>query len=198
MSIKQNIRKIRQEIPKNITILAATKTRTVQEIQEAIEAGITDIGENYVQEAETKYNELKGKATLHLIGHLQSNKAKTAVNMFDVIESVDSIKLAKAINKEAEKLNKIQRIFIEINIAKEPNKTGCMPEEAEALANEIQQLKNLKLEGTMTMAPYMKNNEDVRHYFKETKNDIAWWMATYNNYYSFLEKLLRYRINCHT
>ena len=167
--IKQNITKIKETLPNNITILAATKTRTVDKILEAIEAGITIIGENYAQEAESKYEKLKGRVKIHCIGHLQTNKVKKAVKIFDCIQTIDSLKLAKEINKEAKKINKIMPVFIEINIAKEPNKTGCMPEDAKTLAEKISKLENLRLEGIMTMAPFLEDNEKARPYFRQTK-----------------------------
>ncbi|MBU0627983.1 MAG: YggS family pyridoxal phosphate-dependent enzyme [Nanoarchaeota archaeon] len=169
MSIKENIKQIKKELPKNIIIVAATKTRSVDEIKQAIEAGIDIIGENYIQEAEAKSNELKGKVKLHCIGHIQTNKAKKAVEIFDMIETVDSIKLAKEIGKRCQSLNKIMPILIEINSGKEPNKDGVMPEDAEQLIRDISTLKNIKVKGLMTMAPFFDNPEKDRPYFKLTK-----------------------------
>ncbi|MFH1325091.1 MAG: YggS family pyridoxal phosphate-dependent enzyme [Nanoarchaeota archaeon] len=169
MSIKENIKQIKKELPKNIIIVAATKTRSVDEIKQAIEAGIAILGENYIQEAEAKSNELKGKVKLHCIGHIQTNKAKKAVEIFDMIETVDSIKLAKEIGKRCQSLNKIMPILIEINSGKEPNKDGVMPEDAEQLIRDISTLKNIKVKGLMTMAPFFDNPEKDRPYFKLTK-----------------------------
>jgi len=166
MPIKQNIESIRKELPENITLVAATKTRSVEEIKQAIEAGIEIIGENYVQEAEPKHQQLKGKVKFHCIGHLQTNKVKKAVEIFDMIETVDSIKIAKEINKRS---TKIMPILIEINSGEEPNKDGCMPEQAESLIKEASNLKNIKIKGLMTMAPYFDNPEKDRPYFKKTK-----------------------------
>jgi len=160
--IKENIKKIR----KGAVIEAATKTRSVEEIKEAISAGITIIGENYVQEAEDKFKELKGKVKIHCIGHLQTNKVKKAVEIFDMIETVDSLKIAKEIDK---KTSKVMPILIEVNSGKEKSKNGCMPEDVEKLVEECSKLKNIKVKGLMTMAPYFEDPEKDRPYFKETK-----------------------------
>ena len=167
MSIKENIQKIKRELSKDITLVAATKTRTVDEIKQAIDAGITIIGENYVKEAEEKYRALKSKVKIHCIGHLQTNKVKKAVEIFDMIETVDSIKIAKEIDKRCK--DKIMPVLIEINSGKEPNKDGCMPEDAINIIKEVSQLKNIKIKGLMTMAPYFEDSEQDRPYFKLTK-----------------------------
>tara|TARA_Y100000310_G_scaffold344846_1_gene459966 strand:- start:259 stop:897 length:639 start_codon:yes stop_codon:yes gene_type:complete len=153
-------------IPAHVTLLAATKTRTSEEIQQAIAAGINNIGENYVQEAEGK--NFNG-ATLHLIGHLQTNKVKTAVKLFDLIETVDSEKLAKEINKQAQLIGKTMPVLIEINSGNEESKTGIPPEQAIKLITKISELKNINIQGLMTMAPYTKDPELSRPYFKATK-----------------------------
>ncbi len=166
MTIADNIRKIKVQ---NVILVAATKKRHVDEIKEAIKAGITVIGENYVQEAEPKYEKMKGMVKFHLIGHLQTNKVKKAVEIFDMIETVDSVKLAKEIDKCARDVNKVMPVLIEVNIAKEKNKTGCYPEKAEELAKKIVKLKNLELKGLMTMAQYSENPEETRQYFRKMK-----------------------------
>jgi len=168
MSIKTNIEKIRKEIPKNIEIVAATKTRSIDEIKQAIEAGITTIGENYLQETEKKHEQLKEKVKIHCIGHLQTNKVKKAVELFDMIQTVDSIKIAKEIDKRCNNINKTIPILIEINSGKEPNKDGIMPEQAINLIKDISQLKNIKIKGLMTMAPYFEDPEKDRPYFRLT------------------------------
>ena len=123
MLIKENIRKIKKEIF-DVALIAATKGRTVDEIKEAVKAGVEIIGENYVQEAEEKYSKLKGKVKFHFIGHLQTNKVKKAVRIFDMIETVDSEKLAKEIDKRT---NKTMPVLIEVNIGKEKSKYGVFP-----------------------------------------------------------------------
>jgi pyridoxal phosphate enzyme (YggS family) len=165
MGIKENIEQIKKDIPSNVTLVAATKTRSVDEIKEAIKAGITIIGENYVQEAESKI-ELKGKVKIHGIGHLQTNKIKGAVDIFDMIETVDSVKVAKEIDKRS---SKQMPVLVELNIAKEASKSGVMPEKTIELINEISKLKNIKIKGLMTMAPYFDDPEKDRPYFKQMK-----------------------------
>ena len=190
MNIKENILEIKKNLPGNISILAATKARSIEEIEEAINAGITIIGENYVQEAGSKYKPLKRKVEFHCIGHLQANKVKKAVEIFDMLQTVDSEKIAKEIDKRcrnvknalsvlehAQKsprgdfrhINKIMPTLIEVNIGKESNKSGCMPEDVMKLAEYISGLNNIELKGLMTMAPYFTDPEKTRFYFKKTK-----------------------------
>jgi|SRR3989339_884764 len=169
MDIAQAARKIKEIVPKDITILAATKARAVAEIEKAINAGITDIGENYVQEAETKYPLLKGKARLHLIGHLQKNKAKLAVDLFDTIQTIGSLELATEVNRRAKNAGKVILVLIEINSGKEQNKDGIHPEEVLGLAKGIAAMPNLLLRGLMTMAPYSPDPENARPFFRKTK-----------------------------
>ena len=169
MNIKERIREILKEIPENIVLLVATKGRTVEEINEAIEAGIEIIGENYVQEAEKKFKIIGRKVKWHMIGHLQTNKVKKAIEIFDMIETVDSEKLAKEIDKEAKKRNIVFPVLIEINSGREKQKSGVFPEDAEKLIYEISKYENIKIEGLMTMGPFVKNPEDIRPYFRLTK-----------------------------
>jgi len=169
MSIEKNIKKIKKELPANITLIAATKTHSVDEIKQAIKAGIEIIGENYVQEAEKKFNELKGEVKFYCIGHLQANKVKKAVEIFDMIQTVDSVKIAKEIDKRCGDIGKVMPVLIEVNSGKEENKSGCMPEDVIDLIKEISSLENIKVKGLMTMAPYFEDAEKDRSYFKETK-----------------------------
>ena len=168
MSIKENILKLKAEIPSDVTILVATKKRTVEEIEEAIKEGMTIIGENYIQEAEEKYRVLKDKVKFHCIGHLQTNKVKKAVEMFDMIQTVDSVRISSEIDKQCKKIDKIMPVLIEVNIAKEPNKYGCMVEEVFELAEHISSLENVDLKGLMTMGPNVPA-EELRSYFKSMK-----------------------------
>lgn len=167
--IKENVKKIMAEIPEGVLLVAASKTRTPQEILEAIEAGIQIIGENYVQEAEKKFSVIGNKVRWHMIGHLQTNKAKKAVKMFDMIQTVDSVKIAKAINKECKKIGKIMPVLIEVNSAEEEQKAGVVPDEVIPLIKEIASLENIKIEGLMTMGPFVDDPEELRPYFKKTK-----------------------------
>ena len=168
MSIKKNIIHLRNNIPKNIQILAATKTRTVQQIKEAIDSGIKIFGENYVQEAEKKYNEIKKihNIKLFFIGHLQKNKINRALKIFDLL-TVDSFDIASEINKRADKKIKI---LIEVNISNEPQKNGCKPGELTNLIKKLSELKNIEVIGLMTMAPYFKDAEKTRPHFKKMKS----------------------------
>jgi len=166
--IKENIKKILEELPADVQLVAAAKTRTVAEIVEAIQAGLTIIGHNYVQEAERAFEAIGPKAKWHMIGHLQSNKAKKAVRIFDMIETVDSLKLAKAIDKACRNINKSMPILIEINSGEEPQKAGVMPSDAVSLVKEISDLENVRIMGLMTMGPFSGDPEDARPYFQKT------------------------------
>ncbi len=175
MSITENYKKIKKEIPDNVTIVVAAKTRTKEEILEIIAAGATDIGQNYVQEAQQAYKELGEYAKRlrwHMIGHLQKNKINKALPIFDVIETVDSYEKAQAINNRVEVAGKnIIPIYIEVNISSEMAKAGVKPEYKiiEGLARKIVGLDHLSLEGLMTMGPRFGNPEDSRKYFRKTK-----------------------------
>jgi len=167
--IKENVSKILQELPEGVSLVGAAKTRTPQEILEAVEAGLEIIGENYVQEAERAFQVVGGKAKWHMIGHLQSNKAKNAVRVFDLIETVDSIKLARAIGRACGNIDKVMPILMEINSGEESQKAGVMPEDAISLARDMSELNNIKLMGLMAMGPFAGDPEDSRPYFQKTK-----------------------------
>lgn len=166
--IEQKIQQIKEQL-KGITLVAATKGKTVEEISKAISAGITIIGENYVQEAVEKHHQLAGKAAFHLIGHLQKNKVSKAVKIFDMIQTVDSLPIAQKINEECAKINKNMPILIEVNIAGEKNKTGCALEDVERVAASISKLTHLPLKGLMAMGPALADAEELRPYFKRMK-----------------------------
>ncbi len=170
--IKRNVKQILSELPEGVELAAAAKTRTPQEVLEAIEAGVKIIGENYVQEAERAYEIVGNRARWHLIGHLQRNKVKKAVQIFDVIETVDSIEIAEEINKRCAQTGKVMPVLIEINSGREEQKSGVFPENAEKLIREISVLPNLKVKGLMTMGPRFGNPEDSRPYFVETKKQF--------------------------
>lgn len=167
--IKENVSKILEELPEGVSLVGAAKTRTPQEILEAVEAGLEIIGENYVQEAERAFQVVGGKVKWHMIGHLQSNKAKKAVKFFDMVETVDSIKLARAIDGACRKIDKVMLILMEINSGEESQKAGAMPEDAISLARDMSELNNIKLMGLMTMGPFAGDPEDCRPYFQKTK-----------------------------
>lgn len=167
--IKDNVKELLDELPRGVRLVGAAKTRTPEEVLEAVEAGLEIIGENYVQEAEKAFTVIGQKAKWHLIGHLQSNKAKKAVTVFDMIETVDSVKLAGAIDKACQNSGKTMPILIEINSGEEPQKAGVMPRDAIARVTEISKMKNIKVMGLMTMGPFGGNPEDARPYFRKTK-----------------------------
>ncbi|MBW2977100.1 YggS family pyridoxal phosphate-dependent enzyme [Candidatus Woesearchaeota archaeon] len=168
MSIKQNIKNLRENLPKNVKILAATKKRSAAQIREAIGAGINIFGENYVQEAEKKYTKIKtgnSGIRLYFIGNLQKNKINRALKLFDVI-NIDSYETASEISKRA---NKKIKVIIEVNISKEPSKHGCKTNELTALIKKLSKLENIEVKGLMAMAPYFKGAEKTRPYFKKMK-----------------------------
>lgn len=170
--------------PNDITLVSVTKNAAVDAIKEAIDAGITDIGENRVQDAIIKYNAIRytqyeRRVKWHLIGHLQTNKAKDAVKIFDIIHSIDSVRLAEAVNKAAEKIDKIQDILIEVNVSGEESKFGIAPENISRLIFEAANFKNIKICGLMTMAPFADDAEKSRPYFRELREfrDKVNWRA---------------------
>jgi pyridoxal phosphate enzyme (YggS family) len=168
--IKDNVLRILAELPPGVELVAAAKTKTPEEILEAVEAGITIIGENYVQEAAAAFSVVGRRVQWHFIGHLQTNKVKKAIDIFDMIETVDSVDLAREINKKCVVAGKTMSILIEINSGEEEQKSGVRPGDAEALIKEIAAIKNIKLEGLMTMGPFEGDPENSRPYFKVTKN----------------------------
>ncbi len=167
--IEENVKKILGELPPGVELEAAAKTRTPEEIMQAAEAGVRIFGENYVQEALAAINVVGHRAKWHFIGHLQRNKIKKAVEIFDMIETVDSLVLAREIEKKCGQREKIMPVLIEINSGKEPQKFGVFPEDAEGLIREISALKNIKIQGLMTMGPMFGDPENARPYFVETR-----------------------------
>jgi len=174
MSIRENYLRIRKEIPEYVKIVLAAKMRTKEEIEEVISAGAEIIGENYIQEAEAMYS-LLGEDTKrlewHMIGSLQKNKVNKALKIFNCFQTIDSIKLAEELNKRVKKEGQTIAVFIEVNIGSEITKSGVEPdyEVIKKMAVEISRLNCLKLEGLMTMGPRVGNVEDVRPYFRKTK-----------------------------
>jgi len=169
-AIQENIRNIYSELPDNVQLVAAAKTRTIEEIREAIRAGIGIIGENYLQEVLPVFNTFGRDIRYHFIGHLQTNKVKKAVDIFDMIETVDSEKLAVEINKRCSYINKIMDILVEVNSGREIQKFGVMPEDIESLIRRLAPLSNIKIKGLMTMGPYTGDPEEARSCFRETRN----------------------------
>lgn len=160
--------------PEEVKLVAVTKTVDVEGIIKAIDAGLRVFGENRIQEAQKKIQDLKlrvqdSKIEWHLIGHLQRNKAKYAVQLFDLIHSVDSIGLAEELNRQAEKIGKIQSILVQVKLSEEETKHGIEEEDLLSLIERIENLKNLRLEGLMTMPPYLEDLEMVRPYFRRLR-----------------------------
>ena len=165
MRIRENVKQLLKELPDGVELVAAAKTRTAEEVLQAVEAGIKTIGENYVQEAERVYPAIGNKARWHLLGHLQKNKVKKAVALFDMIETVDSVELAREIAKRCAQIGKVMPVLVEINSGREQQKSGVLPENAETLIKEISELPNIKVMGLMTMGPRFGNPDDARPYF---------------------------------
>ncbi|MFB0564162.1 MAG: YggS family pyridoxal phosphate-dependent enzyme [Candidatus Aminicenantaceae bacterium] len=167
--IRENVKKILSELPEGVHLVAAAKSKSPDEVLEAVEAGIKIIGENYIQEALDAFKLVGNRVKWHFIGHLQTNKAKKAIEIFDMIETVDSFKIAKEIDKRAGHLGKFMPVLVEINSGREPQKYGILPEDAEHFIKEIAAFEYLKIKGLMTMGPAFGNPEEARPYFVETK-----------------------------
>ncbi|MFH0828352.1 MAG: YggS family pyridoxal phosphate-dependent enzyme [Candidatus Omnitrophota bacterium] len=194
--IKDNIVAIKERIvlacnkvgrdPAEVALVCVSKNRAVGELEWVIQAGITDIGENKVQEALLKYSAIRNtpyasRIKWHMIGHLQTNKTREAVKLFDLIHSVDSLRLAEEINRQAEKINKIQDILIEVNVSGEESKFGLKPGELGNLAKAVLALKNVRLLGLMAMAPAVAEPEKAGMYFRKSRElleEINAWRGT--------------------
>ena len=168
-AIASNVRAVLAELPPGVELVAAAKTRSAAEILEAVDAGVRTIGENYVQEAAEVFPAVGRRARWHFIGHLQTNKAKKAVEIFDLVETVDSIALGREIDKRAAAAGKAMDVFVEVNSGREAQKAGVMPDDAEALVRSLAALPRLRVLGLMTMGPFEGDPEESRPYFKETR-----------------------------
>ncbi len=154
-----------------VRLVSVTKTIPAETVKKAIDAGAAILGENYIQEARSKFNDLSSyPVSWHFIGHLQTNKAKYAVRIFDLIHSVDSFKLALELDKQAGKTGKIQHILIQVNVAEESSKSGVLVQNTLNLVKEISVLENLAIKGLMTMPPFFNEPEKVRPFFKDLRN----------------------------
>jgi len=170
MSIANRVRELKVILPPNVDLVAAAKTRSSDDVRAALDAGVRIIGHNYVQEAQSMIGHLGREAAMWtFIGHLQRNKVKLAVQLFDSIQTVDSIRLAEAIDKECHKFGRIMPILIEINAAREPQKSGVAPEDAEDMIRALSKLKSIHIDGLMTMGPLVSDPEDLRPIFRATK-----------------------------
>ena len=177
--IKNNLEIINEKIkkaalkasrnPEEIKLVAVTKTATIEQIEEAISAGVEIIGENKVQEAKEKYQILTADIEWHLVGHLQTNKVKYAIEIFDLIHSVDGIKLAKEIDRRSLQFGMITNVLVEVNISGEETKYGIKPEEVEPFLKEISEFSRIRVRGLMTIAPIVEDKEEVRPYFRKLR-----------------------------
>ncbi|OQY14160.1 MAG: YggS family pyridoxal phosphate enzyme [Desulfobacteraceae bacterium 4572_187] len=157
--------------PETVRLVAVSKTIPSETVRKAIDAGAEILGENYIQEARTKFNDLSSyPVSWHFIGHLQTNKAKYAVRIFDLIHSVDSFKLALELDKQAKKTGKIQHVLIQVNISDESSKSGISLQDTLKLVKEISVLNNLAIKGLMTMPPFFNAPEKVRPFFKNLRS----------------------------
>ncbi len=178
-TIKNNLEIINEKIkkaalkanrnPEEIKLVAVTKTATIEQIKEAINAGVKIIGENKVQEAKEKYQILTADTEWHLVGHLQTNKVKYAIEIFDCIQTVDSIKLAKEIDKRSLQFGKTTNVLVEVNVSGEESKYGIKPEEVEPFLKEISEFSRIRVRGLMTIAPIEEDKEKVRPYFRKLR-----------------------------
>jgi len=176
-AIKENIEKIKLRVaqaaqksgrdPKDIKIIAVTKTVDTERIMEAIGAGVTDVGENRVQELCNKYDIIGTQCNWHLIGSLQTNKVKYIVDKVAMIHSLDRIELAEEIQKRAERISRIVDVLVQVNVAKEETKSGIYLEQAYDFVKEVSQYGNIRIRGLMTIAPFAENPEEVRFVFRE-------------------------------
>ena len=178
-SIKENLLRVIERIENaaqrtgrdssEIKLVAVSKTVESARIREAIEAGVSILGENYIQEAQKKIEEIGRPVAWHFIGHLQSNKAKYAVRLFDMIHSLDSLPLAEELNQRAKQAGRITKVMIELNLSQETTKFGADKERLFNLVKGIRDLSNLSLEGLMTMPPYFDSPEMSRPYYIELR-----------------------------
>ncbi len=183
MSIKENYRKIEESVrktaqsagrdPGEIRIIAVSKNFPPEAVQEAMDSGIGLFGENRVQEAKEKFPELQGSFTLHMIGHLQSNKVKDAVRLFDLIHSLDKSDTVEKVNREAEKIEKIQKILIQVNTSGELSKSGTDRENALNIIEAAADMKNTEILGLMTMAPFTRDINIIRDCFRRLSEALA-------------------------
>ncbi len=178
-SIADNLARVKERIaeaalrsgrrPDSVKLVGVTKTVDLDRIKKAVSAGLRILGENYVQEARDKIEELRGQASWHFVGRLQTNKAKYAVKLFDLIQTVDSLKLAKELNRRAQPLGRVIPIIIQVNLAGEASKGGAHPSECISLIRQISELPNLQIQGLMTMPPFFNEPEIVRPYFRQLR-----------------------------
>ncbi len=169
-AMSERARQILAEMPPGVAVVAAAKTRTPEEIRAVLSAGITAIGENYVQEAAAAQAAVgRAVAQWHLIGHLQRNKAKDAVRLFDLIQTVDSERLGEALDAASRAVGRVTPVLVEVNSAREPQKSGALPEDVPDLVGALDRLSSLRVAGLMTMGPLVADAEALRRAFRETR-----------------------------
>jgi hypothetical protein len=170
--IKENIQEFKSKIPENVTLVAVSKTKPIEDLQEAYDAGQRVLGENKIQEMVDKYDALPKDIKWHMIGHLQSNKVKYMAHFVDLIHGVDKLKTLKVINKEAKKNDRIIKVLLQAKIAKEDSKFGLSFDEIDAIltSEEIATLQNIKVVGFMGMATFTEDKEQLKEEFSSLKN----------------------------
>ena len=160
--------KVRRD-PREIRLLAAAKSQSVESIRAALAAGVALVGENYVQEALDKKKLISEPIEWHMIGHLQRNKARAALDLFDLIESLDNFALARELDKEGDRRGRTIRAFVEVNLGGEESKSGIARDQVSALLEQVGTLSHIRVEGLMTVPPFRENLEEVRRYFRELR-----------------------------
>nr|MBC7244390.1 YggS family pyridoxal phosphate-dependent enzyme [Chloroflexota bacterium] len=168
-AIAHAVKRILETLPTGVILVAAAKSRSAEEVRAAIRAGVCHVGHNYVQEAAQMIPLIPEPVHWHMIGHLQTNKVKSAMQLFDMVETVDSWRLAQEMEKRCAAIGKVMPVLIEVNSGHEATKTGVLPEEVEQLAWQLSTLPHIRLQGLMTMGPRFGNPEDARPYFRITR-----------------------------
>jgi len=168
-AIARAVMRILETLPTGVTLVAAAKSRTAEEVRAAIHAGVTCVGHNYVQEAARMAPLIQEPVRWHMIGHLQTNKVKHAVQLFDMIETVDSWRLAQEIDRRCATIGKVMPILVEVNSGREASKTGVLPEDVDELVQRLSELPHIRVQGLMTMGPRFGDPEDARPYFRITR-----------------------------
>jgi len=167
--IRDNVLKLLSEVPSGVQVVAAAKAMQVPEVLEALEAGITMVGENYLQESREVIGAIGARVQWHFIGHVQKNKVKHVVPLFDMIETVDSYELATLVDEHARRLGKTMPVLIEVNSGREPQKAGVFPELVPELIERLAALADIRVQGLMTMGPFLDDPAVLRPYFRLTK-----------------------------
>ena len=168
VEIAASVKRILETVPPDVTVVAAAKGRTPAEVEAAVRASITHVGHNYVQEAQVMIPTLGDNVAWHMIGHLQRNKVKRAMRLFDLIETVDSWRLAEALDRRCAVIGKVIPILVEVNSGQEAGKTGVLPEDVDGLMQRLNELRHICVQGLMTMGPRFGDPEQARPYFRAT------------------------------